>query len=45
MSVFIETLDVFGPKTLSFVRELGRRIRQETGKEMAMQRLSMVIRK
>ena len=26
-----ETLGVFGPKTLAFVRELGRRISQETG--------------
>ena len=28
-----ETLGIFGPKTLAFVRELGRRISQETGEE------------
>ena len=32
--VVIDTLGVFGPKTPAFVRELGRRIHQETG-EMA----------
>ena len=35
MPVVIKTLGVFDPKTLAFVRELGRRIRQETGEEMA----------
>ena len=42
-----ETLGVFGPKTLAFVRELGRRISQETGEEretsFLMQRLSMAV--
>ena len=48
MPVIIElTLGVFGPRTLVFVRELGRRISQETGEEIAtsylMQCLSMTI--
>ena len=47
--VAIETLGAFGPKTLAFVRELGRRIRQETGDKMEtsylMQRLSVAIQR
>ena len=47
--VVIETVGMFGSKTLAFVRELGRRICQETGEEMArsylMQRLSMTIQR
>ena len=46
----IDTLDVFGPKTLAFGRELGRRICQETGEKMAtshlmLQCLSVVIQR
>ena len=38
-----ETLGVFGPKTLAFVRELGRRISQEMETSFLMQRLSMAV--
>ena len=37
--VAIETLGTFGPKTLAFVKELGRRVRKETGKEKATSHL------
>ena len=44
-----ETLGVFGPKTLAFVRELGRRISQETGEvretSFLMQRLSIAVQR
>ena len=39
VSVVIETLGVFGPKTLAFVRELGRRTHQETGEEIYSNKL------
>ena len=35
MPVAIETLGAFGPKTLAFVKELGRRVRRETGEAKA----------
>ena len=37
--VAIETLGVFGSKTLAFVKELGRRVRRETGEEKATSHL------
>ena len=44
-----ETLGVFGPKTLAFVRELGRRISQETEEvretSFLMQRLSIAVQR
>ena len=49
MPVAIETFGPFGPKSLAFVKELGSRICQETGKEMAtcylMQCLSIAIQR
>ena len=35
--VAIETLGAFGPKTLSFMKELGRRIMVKTGDKRALQ--------
>ena len=49
MPIAIETFGPVGPKSLAFVKELRRRICQETGEEMAtsylMQRLSMAIQR
>ena len=39
MPVAIETLGAFGPKTLSFMKELGRRIMVETGDKRACRHL------
>ena len=39
MPVAIETLGAFGPKTLAFVKELGRGVRRETGEEKATSHL------
>ena len=38
-SVAIETLGAFGPKALAFVKEIGRRVRRETGEETATSHL------
>ena len=49
MPVAVMTFGPFGLKSLAFVKELGRRIHQETGEEMAisylMQCLSMAIQR
>ena len=49
MPVAIETLGAFGPKTLSFMKELGRRIMVETGDKRAcrhlLQRLSVAVQR
>ena len=37
--VAIETLGALGPKTLAFVKELGRRVRREMGEEKATSHL------
>ena len=49
MLVAIEIFGPFGPKSLSFIKELGSRICQETREEMAtsylIQHLSMAIQR
>ena len=45
--VAVETSGVFGPRTLSFVRDLGRRLRRQTGEVRStaylIQRLSVAV--
>ena len=47
--VAVESSGVFGPKSLSFVRELGRRLRDQSGEEKSstylIQRLSMAVQR
>ena len=49
MPVAIETLGAYGPKTASFIKELGRRVAQESGDHQALsflkQRLSTAIQR
>ena len=48
-SLAIETMGVIGPKSLVFLKDLGRRLRQETKEEMAqaylLQRLSIAVQR
>ena len=47
--IAVETSGVFGPRTLSFLKELGRRLRRQTGEKKAttylFQRLSLAVQR